>query len=159
MAKEQAAERTAAQEMLPYFSIMTTHEDFARQFEVERSSNRTLGWVFAGFFAILTLAPLLRHRPPRLWAAVVAIVFFGIALAAPGILEPLNRFWTLVGLLIQRIVHPLVTGIMFYLIFTPAALLLRLFGQDLLRLKYQPDANTYWIAKQPQEPGGMARQF
>ncbi len=145
--------------MLPYLLIMSTHEDYARKLEVERSSNRTLGLVFAGFFTFLTLSPLLRHHPPRLWAAAVAALFLGVALTAPGVLEPLNRFWTQVGLLIQRIVHPLVMGIMFYLIFTPAALLLRLFGQDLLRLKYQPDANTYWIRRQQQEPGGMARQF
>jgi hypothetical protein len=138
---------------------MATHEDFARKFEVERSSNRTLGLVFAAFFGIFTLSPLLRHHPPRLWAALVAVVFLGIALAVPNVLEPLNRFWTQLGLIIQRIVHPVVMGIMFYLIFTPAAFLIRLFGQDLLRLKYQLDANSYWICRQPLEPGGMARQF
>ncbi len=138
---------------------MATHEDFALKFEVERSSNRTLGLVFAGFFTVVTLSPMVRHHPPRLWAAAVAIVFLGIALAVPRLLEPLNRFWTLLGTVIQRIVHPLVMGIMFYLIFTPAGLLLRLFGHDLLHLKHEPDADTYWIRRPPPESGGMARQF
>ncbi len=138
---------------------MVTHEDYARKFEVERSSNRTLGLVFAAFFAIVTFSPLLRHHPSRLWAAGTSIAFLGIALTVPGVLEPLNRFWTQVGSLIQRIVHPLVMGIMFYLIFTPAAFLLRLFGQDLLHLKYDAGASTYWIPKPPSESGGMARQF
>jgi hypothetical protein len=80
-------------------------------------------------------------------------------LAVPRVLEPLNRFWTQLGLLIQRVVHPLVMGIMFYFIFTPAGLLLRLFGHDLLHLKYDAAASTYWIPKPSPESGGMARQF
>ena len=77
----------------------------------------------------------------------------------PRLLGPLNRAWTQLGLLIQRIMHPLVMGIMFYLIFTPAGWLLRLLGNDLLHLKYEPESNTYWISKPPADLGGMARQF
>lgn len=139
--------------------MASTHEDLTRKFEVEGSSDRTLGLVFAGFFTLVTFWPMVRHHAPRLWAAPVAILFFVVALTMPRLLGPLNRAWTQLGLLIQRIMHPLVMGIMFYLIFTPAGWLLRLLGNDLLHLKYEPESNTYWISKPPADLGGMARQF
>jgi len=82
-------------------------------------------------------------------------------LARPSVLGPLNRVWTWLARVLNKIVNPVVTAALFYLVFTPVGLLMRLTGGDSLRLRFSPDAKTYWIEKQPPgpPPETMARQF
>ena len=65
------------------------------------------------------------------------------------------------GLLLGRLINPLVMGLLFYLVVTPTGLIMRALGKDLLRLKRDPDATSYWIERTPPGPsgGGMPRQF
>jgi hypothetical protein len=128
---------------------------------VTHSSDRTLSLVFAGFFALVALLPLVRGHALRLWALPVSALFLLAALAAPKILTPLNRAWTALGALLHAVVNPLVLGILFYLVFTPFGWVLRRMGKDFLRLRAAPDAQTYWIARQPPgpTPESMSRQF
>ncbi len=128
---------------------------------ITRSSDRTLGLVFAAFFALVALLPLLRGHAPRLWALPVSALFLLAALAAPKLLAPLNRAWTALGALLHAVINPLVLGVLFYLVFTPFGWVLRRMGKDFLRLRPAPDAQTYWIARQPPGPSpeSMSRQF
>jgi hypothetical protein len=127
----------------------------------ESSSDRSFGIVFAIFFALLGAWPLVHHHPARPWAFYLSAAFLLLALIAPRILHPLNLLWTRVGQLLGKITNPIVTGLMFYLVFTPAALLLRAFGKDLLRLKFDPAASSYWIPREPPGPAPetMKNQF
>lgn len=138
-----------------------THESFTSSHRHKGSSDRSFGIVFAIFFALLTFWPLLRGRPVRWWAAGVSGAFLLIAFAAPSILHPLNVVWTRLGLLISKITNPIVTGLMFYLIFTPAALLMKALGKDLLNLKYDRTSKSYWIVRDPPGPlpESMRNQF
>ena len=97
----------------------------------------------------------------RWWAAGVSAVFLLITFTAPSILHPLNVVWTRLGLLIGKITNPIVTGLMFYLIFTPAALLMKALGKDLLNLKYDRTSKSYWIVRDPPGPlpESMRNQF
>jgi hypothetical protein len=63
--------------------------------------------------------------------------------------------------LISKITNPIITGLMFYLLFTPAALICRWIGKDLLRLKYDHAADSYWIPRDPAgpPPETMQNQF
>lgn len=125
------------------------------------SSDRTLGLVFAAFFALVAFLPIVRHHAVRRWALPLAAFFLLAALAAPQILTPLNRVWTALGTLLHNVVNPLVLGILFFLVFTPFGWVLRLMGKDFLRLRAAPDATTYWIPRQPPGPAPetMSRQF
>ena len=89
------------------------------------------------------------------------MAFLGIALVAPTVLKPLNRLWFAFGLLLQRIVNPLITGILFYGMFVPMGLVMRLFRKDPLHLEFQPDEPTYWIRRTPPgpPPAQMKNQF
>src|SRR5438874_9480290 len=107
-----------------------THEDLTRELEANGSSDRAFGLVFACAFAFFAFWPLVHHRPMRFWALAVSALFLLIALTRPGLLAPLNVVWTKLGWLLQKVVHPVVMGIMFYLIFTPAGLILRRLGKD-----------------------------
>ena len=137
------------------------HEDLRRGEEHTGSSDRTLGLVFAAFFLILALAPVRTHRPVRLPALAVSIAFLAIALLRPGILHSLNRLWTALGLLLGRIVNPVVTAVLFYVVFTPMGLLLRLFGKVPIETAMSPELSTYWIRREPadQRAENMARLF
>ncbi|MBT5415894.1 MAG: hypothetical protein HOH66_03470 [Rhodospirillaceae bacterium] len=138
------------------------HEDYGREEEVKGSSDRGFGIVFAVVFALVALWPLTgENGAVRLWSAAVAIAFLAIAFLRPGLLAPLNRLWTRFGLLLHRIVNPIVMGFLFYLTVTPMALIMRALGKDLLRLKRDPEAKSYWIERTPPGPAPdtMSNQF
>lgn len=128
------------------------HESFERDAAVQGSSNRTFGLVFAAVFVIIGVLPAVLGRSMRLWSLALAALFFAIALAAPGLLGPLNRLWTRFGLLLHRIVSPVVLGIMFFLVVTPIGLVMRAFGKDPLRLRFDKGARSYWVDRIPPGP-------
>lgn len=137
------------------------HEDLKRAEGVRGSSDRTFGLVFASVFAFLSLWPLRAGGHVRAPALGVAGVFLAVALLRPALLHPLNRAWTALGLLLGRIVNPLVTTVLFFLVFIPAGLISRLGGKDPLRLKPAREADTYWINRHPPgpQPDTMSKQF
>jgi hypothetical protein len=141
---------------------MNTHEEFRRRPEVRTSSDRSFGLVFATFFALIALWPVLRrHELNRRWAVVLCALFLFIALVRPSLLGPLNRLWTQLALVLNRITTPLIMGLFFFLVITPLALLFRLQGKDLLRLRFDPAASSYWIRREstPLDPKSMTHQF
>jgi hypothetical protein len=137
------------------------HEDLDRKQETQGSSNRAFGIVFAVFFVLVALSPLRVHHPVRLWAFPVAGMFLLVGLLKPVWLHPLNKYWTKLGLLMGRIVSPVITAVLFYAVVTPTALLFRILGKDPLRLAHDPSARSYWIERQPPGPAPetMANQF
>ncbi|HYC12970.1 MAG TPA: SxtJ family membrane protein [Stellaceae bacterium] len=137
------------------------HEDLERQEAHEPGSDRAFGLVFAAVAALAALAPLLRGGELRWSAAAVGGIFLVLALAAPVLLHPLNLLWHRLGLLLRRVMEPLVLGAVFYGCLTPLGVVQRLMGRDGLRLRAKPDAATYWIARdQPGPPAEtMRNQF
>ena len=88
-------------------------------------------------------------------------IFLLLAALVPGVLAPANRLWTKFGLLLHHIVSPIALGILFFLVVTPTGLLMRLFGKDPLRLRFDPDADSYWIKRDPPGPAAdsLKNQF
>ena len=120
--------------------------------QLQSSSDRSFGFVFAAVFLIVALYPLLHAGGIRIWAAIVSGLFLLLAALVPTILAPANRAWTKFGLLLHNIVSPLALGILFFLVVTPPGLLMRLFGKDPLRLRFDPAATSYWIKRDPPGP-------
>lgn len=140
---------------------MSTHEDLGRHLEVKTSTDRAFGLVFAVVFLIVAAWPLLDEGSPRWWALGVSAALVLISLVAPGVLRPLNRLWTQFGLLLQKVVSPIVLGAILFLVVTPVGVLMRLTGKDPLRLRREPAARSYWIERSPPgpEPSTMSQQF
>ncbi len=140
---------------------MNTHEDLSRRDEVTGPSDRAFGFLFASIFAIIALLPLLHRRGPRAWALLFAAAFFLVAMLRPSVLRAANRLWMRFGFLLSRVVNPVVMGLLFYAIVTPVALLRRVFGSDPLKLRFDPQARSYWLERKPPgpPPDTMARQF
>lgn len=137
------------------------HEQLVDRTEVRLGSERSFGLVFAAVFAIVGLLPLIAAHSPFYWALGVAAVFLVAAFTAPRLLAPLNRLWFRFGLLLHAIISPIVMGLLFYLVVFPTGVLMRLTGKDLLRLKFDPKAESYWIRREPPGParGSFDNQF
>ncbi|MBI3668541.1 MAG: hypothetical protein HY237_01995 [Acidobacteria bacterium] len=140
---------------------MNTHEDISRRDEVTGTSDRSFGLVFASLFMIIALLPLLHRHRVRTWALLLAGALFLMALLYPSALHAANRLWMRSGLLLSKIVNPVVMGLLFYAIVTPVGFLRSLFGSDPLRLRFDPQASSYWLDRRPPgpPPNTMANQF
>lgn len=126
---------------------VSIHES-ARDEEVVGPSDRSFGLVFTGVFLIVALLPLWRRGDPRWWALGVAAAFFVLALTWPRALAPLNHLWLRIGLLLHRVVNPIVMGAVFYLVVTPFGVVMRRLRGE-MAVRRQPDkaATTYWITR------------
>ncbi len=137
------------------------HERLDRTEDVKGSSNRSFGLTFAVVGLLVALWPLLDGAAPRWWLLGLAAALTAISMVVPRILRPLNKLWLRFGLLLHRIVSPIVLGIIFFGVITPLGLALRLRGKDPLRLRSEPTAASYWIERRPPGPApkSMSRQF
>jgi len=137
------------------------HEDFRREDSAKAGSERDFGIVFAVVFAVIGLWPLWNGDPLRLWALIVAAIFLTAAFVLPVALRPLNRLWFLFGLALHKIVNPLVMGLLFYLTVTPTALIMRAVGKDPMHRRFDRQAKSYWIERDPAGPAPetMRQQF
>ena len=90
-----------------------------------------------------------------------AVVFAILAYRSPLALRPLNRVWMKFGLLLHKIINPLVMGLLFFVVFTPTAIIMRLLRKDLLRLKKEPGVASYWIPRsvETDPPSNMKNQY
>ena len=141
--------------------MASAHEDFSRTQAVKGSSNRAFGVVFTAVFLIVALWPLLSGQSPRIWALAVSGLVLLITVAVPGLLTVPNRLWMKFGLLLHRIISPVVLAILFYVVVTPMGLIMRAFGKDPLRLKREVSDPSYWIRREPPgpQPDSMSDQF
>ena len=114
--------------------------------DIKISSNRSFGIVFFIVFLIIALYPLINGQDLRLWSLVVSLIFLVLGLLDSKVLAPLNKLWFKFGILLGKIISPIIMGIIFFFVVTPIALLMRLIGKDVLNLKYNKN-KSYWIEK------------
>ena len=114
--------------------------------KIKRSSNKSFGIVFCIAFLLIGIWPILNNESYRFWALVISLVFLILGLTNSKLLTPFNILWFKLGILLGKIVSPVVMGIIFFFVVTPTAILMRLFKKDLLNLKYN-DSKSYWIKK------------
>ena len=121
-------------------------------------TNRNFGIVFFIVFLLIGLFPLIQNKEPRVWSLVISIIFLILGILNSKILTPLNNLWIKFGELLGKIIAPIVMGVVYFIILTPISLLVRIFGKDLLGLKYSKNLNSYWI-KRKKKIGTMDKQF
>ena len=128
---------------------------------VEVGSARSFGIVFSVVFALVGVFPLLGGGSVRTWSLAIAVGFLVVAFVAPRVLRPLNSLWFKFGMLLGRVINPLVMLIIYVLTIIPIGLLLRAFGKDLLLKRFEPEAPSYWIDRTPAgpTPESMKDQF
>ena len=114
--------------------------------EIRISSNKSFGVVFFIVFLIVSIYPLINNGELRIWSLITAIIFLILGLINSKVLTPLNKLWIKFGLLLGKVVSPLIMGIIFFLVVTPTALIMRIIGKDLLNLRFN-NKKSYWIEK------------
>ena len=114
--------------------------------KIKVSSNKSFGIVFFIVFLLIALYPLINQEEYRLWALVVASIFFVLGLINSSILTPLNLLWLKFGMLLGRIVSPIIMAFVFFGVVTPTGLVMKFFKKDLLKLK-KNNKKSYWVER------------
>ena len=114
--------------------------------DIKISSNRSFGIVFFIVFLLIALYPLINQGEFRLWSLIISFIFFILGILNSKILTPLTKLWFKFGILLGKIVSPIILGIIFFFVVTPIGVVMRFFGKDVLNLKYNNN-KSYWIEK------------
>ena len=125
--------------------------------KIKISSNKNFGIVFSIFFLLISIYLLLNNNPIYYWSLFVSFIFLVLGLMNSKILSPLNLLWFKFGILLGKIVSPIVMGVIFFLVVTPISIILKIFGKDILNLKFNNN-KTYWIEKDGPK-SNMKKQF
>jgi large-conductance mechanosensitive channel len=129
-----------------------THERLRRGEVLAPGSDRAFGLVMAAAFALISLASWWYAGAWWPWTGGLALLFLVCALGHPPLLKPLNRAWFRLGLVLHAVINPIVMGLIFFLAVTPTGWIMRARGKDLLRLRREPDSESYWIVRNPPGP-------
>ena len=113
--------------------------------DIKIGSNKSFGTVFFIVFTLIGLYPLLKGGNLNIISILIGIIFLILGILNSRFLTPLNKIWFKFGLLLGQIISPVVMGIIFFLVVTPIAFIMRILGKDVLRLK--KSNNSYWIKK------------
>ena len=124
----------------------------------DKSSNRSFGILFSIVFLVIGLWPITNENDPNIYLILISIIFLILGLLNAKILSPFNSIWIKFGELLGKIIAPIVMAIIYFIILTPISLIVRLFGKDLLGLKFTKQIKTYWI-KRKKDIGSMKKQF
>ena len=114
--------------------------------KIKIGSNRGFGIVFFIVFILIGIYPLIDNDELRLWSILLSLIFLTLGLINSNFLTPLNILWFKFGMLLGKVVSPLILGFIFFIVVTPTGILVRFFKKDLLNLKFN-SKKSYWIEK------------
>ena len=137
------------------------HENLTRDEDVIGSSDRTFGLTLAVICVTVGALKLWGgHGSGWLWFAAATVSVL-LALFCATALGPFNRLWLRLGLVLYKVVNPIVMALLFFASVVPTGLVMRALGKDTLRLKRDPNATNYWIVREPPGPAAetMKHQY
>ena len=122
-----------------------------------KENNRSFGILFFIVFLLVAIWPVINSEPIRIWSIIISILFLILGITNSKILTPLKRGWIKLGEILGKVVAPIIMGFIYFIIITPIGILMRLFGKDLLNIKFNKN-KSYWI-KREKNINTMKRQF
>ena len=125
--------------------------------DIKIGSNRSFGIVFFIVFLIIAFYPLFYEGSLRIWSLIISITFLILGLTNSKVLTPLNNIWISFGIILGKVISPLIMGIIFFFVVTPIGVFMRIIGKDLLNLKFTKQ-KSYWIENN-QPKSKMKNQF
>ena len=123
-----------------------------------KTNNKSFGILFFIIFLLIGLWPLLNGEELRIIYLIIGFVILFLGIINAKILTPFNKIWIKLGEILGIIIAPIVMALVYFVILTPISIIVRLFGKDLLGLKFLKEKNTYWI-KRKKILGSMKKQF
>ncbi len=124
--------------------------------DVKRKDNITFGALFFVFFLVVGLYPLKTVGTVRIWSLVLSLLFLIITIIRPNLFTFLNRLWIQFGILLGKMISPLVMGLVFFFVVTPIGILIRILKKDVMGLKRGD--SSYWINREDKVQS-MRKQF
>ena len=124
----------------------------------KKSSNRSFGILFFLVFLGFGLWPLTKEMSPNIYLIIISVIFLILGLLNSKLLSPLNNLWIKFGEILGKVIAPIVMAVVYFLILTPISLLVRLFGKDVIEMKFNNNVKSYWI-KRKKHLGTMDKQF
>jgi hypothetical protein len=124
---------------------------------INKTTNRNFGIVFCIFFLIIAFWPILSENQIRIWSVILSILFFVLGIINSKLLTPLNNMWFKFGILLGKVISPIIMAFVFFFVVFPTGLIMRLIKKDILNLKFNKK-DTYWISRKIKKTS-MKRQF
>ena len=123
-----------------------------------QSSNRSFGLLFFIVFIVVGLWPVIKGEAANIYLILISLFFLIFGLINSKILSPFNKAWIKFGEILGLIIAPIIMALVYFIILTPISLIVRMFGKDLLGLKFLKKQDTYWM-KRKKKLGTMKKQF
>jgi hypothetical protein len=123
---------------------------------IKSKDNIIFGILFFIFFLIIGTYPLKSGVAIRVWSVVLSLVFLIITIIKPNLFTPLNKLWIQFGILLGKMISPIVMGLVFFFVVTPTGILVRILKKDVMGLKR--GASSYWIDREDKVQS-MKKQF
>jgi len=131
---------------------MAAHEPLEDHSTPKPGSDRAFGVVVGGILLTLSVYLWSPGQDLFLVLGITSLVLVILGLIYPKCLRPLNVLWARLGVLLGRIVSPVILGLIYLSTVVPTGLILRLCGKDLLSLKLDDELTTYWVNREPRGP-------
>ena len=123
---------------------------------IKRKNNITFGILFFVFFLIIGLYPLISNEPIKIWSIIVSLVFLTVTIIKPNLFTFLNKLWIKFGILLGKIISPIVMGLIFFFAVTPIGIFVKILKKDVMGLKR--GQSSYWITREDKIQS-MKKQF
>ena len=124
--------------------------------DIKRKNNITFGILFFIFFLIIGLYPLISNEPIRIWSITVSLALLIITVIKPNLFTSSNKLWVKFGILLGKIISPIVMGLVFFFVVTPIGIFVKILKKDVMGLKR--GGSTYWINREDKLKS-MKKQF
>jgi hypothetical protein len=123
-----------------------------------KSSNKSFGIVFFLFFSILGIYPIWNDDKLNLILISIGIIFLILGIRNSNILTSPNKYWIKFGLVLGKLISPIIMFIIYFFLLFPISLLGKLVGRDTCNTSYNPNIKSYWI-KRNDDPLDMDEQY
>lgn len=124
-----------------------------------KSSNKSFGIIFFIFFLILSAFVYKNNIILTYILTFIAFLFLFLAMKKSELLSPLNKIWIKFGIVLGKIISPIVMGLVYFSVVYLIKIFLILIKKDILNLKLDKNTHTYWINKNNNEKSNMENQF
>ncbi len=129
--------------------------------ELDARGLRKFGLMMAFLIATTfgVIVPWWAGANTALWPWILAGVFAGFGLLNSKPLKWPYRIWMCFGVIMSKVMNPLILGIVFFLIIFPTSLVLRLMGKKLLNLGKDDSVASYRENSKTRSPGHMTKPY
>ena len=115
------------------------------------------GGIIAGLFGLIL--PLIQGHSLPIIPWIIAITLVGLAIILPKSLDPVYQVWMKIGLYVGWLESRIVLSIVFFIILTPMALIMKLFNRDTMARKFDFQVETYRISSKIHPSSSMEKPY